>query len=262
MSTPVRQAVIPRPTPARHSDVTLAELFIQLHGAREGSPAWRAARDELVARNVSLVHYLVRRFGSSRESADDLRQVGIVGLIKAVDRFDPGRGVEFTTYATPTIVGELKRYLRDRGWALRVPRRLQENALTVARAATDHYAIAGQAATVAELAKVTGLSEDDVLAALESQHSLSAVSLTEHMTESSTTHHIYADDAQAALEAVENRAWLSSLLRCLDQRERDIVILRFYANMTQSQIASTIGISQMHVSRLLGRALAKLRNSV
>lgn len=260
MRIAARAVDIPRPASSSpDGGRRVAALFAELAAARPHSDRWRAIRDELVERNLALAYYLVRRFVSRADSGEDLRQVAIIGLIKAIDRFDASRGVEFSSYATPTVLGELKRHLRDRGWAAHVPRRMQENALTVSSATTELFGTLMRAPTIAELAAHTGLSTEDVLEALDSQRGFSALSLD---TESDTgfTHPV-ARAAEVALERAENRAWLATLLRRLTPRERHIVVLRFYANMTQSEIALAVGISQMHVSRLLSRALTKLRSA-
>ncbi len=186
-----------------------------------------------------------------------------IGLIKAIDRFDLGREVEFSTYATPTIVGEIKRHFRDRGWALRVPRRLQENALTVSKATSMLFHELSRSPTIAELAHSTGLSEEDVLEAIDSSHAYATVSLDAQFASDSPGAPTppTAGDAAVALEGVENRASLRPLLEQLSERERQIVLLRFFGNMTQSEIAAEVGVSQMHVSRLLSRSLARLRSS-
>jgi RNA polymerase sigma-B factor len=233
--------------------------------AERGSALWQTLRDELVSRHLPLVHFLVRRFRGRGEPLDDLVQVATIGLIKAVDRFDPDRGIEFSTYATPTVVGEVKRHFRDRGWAIRVPRRLQENILAVSRVSAELFGRLSRSPTIAELAAGTELTEEDVLEAIESSHAYTTVSLDAEMDDvktASAPSHPAAGDAQAALEGVEHRASLRPLLGQLDERERQIILLRFFANMTQSEIAAEVGVSQMHVSRLLGRTLARLREGL
>jgi RNA polymerase sigma-B factor len=258
-----RRGHIPRPAgPAADSTASVHELFTRLASTERGSAVWQTLRDELVRRHLPLVHFLVRRFRGRGEPLDDLVQVATIGLIKAVDRFDPERGIEFSTYATPTVVGEVKRHFRDRGWAIRVPRRLQENMLTVTHASAELFAQLSRSPTVAELAARTQLTEEDVLEAIESSHAYTTVSLDAELDEVATVSPQPAADAQAALECVENRASLRPLLGQLDPRERQIILLRFFANMTQSEIAAEVGVSQMHVSRLLGRTLARLREGL
>jgi len=240
------------------------ELLLALSQLPPDDPARAPLRDELVQGHLPLVEYLARRFSGRGEPLDDLIQVATIGLIKAIDRFDPERGVEFSTYATPTIAGEVKRHFRDKGWAIRVPRRLQELKLALTRASADLTHKLGRAPTVAELAAQLEISEEDVLEGLESAHAYSTVSLDAPDSEE--------DDGPAvadslgmvddALEGVEYRASLKPLLEALPPREKRILVLRFFGGMTQSQIASELGISQMHVSRLLARTLARLREGL
>jgi RNA polymerase sigma-B factor len=259
-------AVIPRPaSPAGNGAATSAELFTRLAGAEPGTAVWQTLRDELVRRHLPLVHFLVRRFRGRGEPLDDLVQVATIGLIKAVDRFDPERGIEFSTYATPTVVGEVKRHFRDRGWAIRVPRRLQENMMTVSRVSAELFNTLSRSPTIAELAAGSALTEEEVLEAIESSHAYTTVSLDAELHDpasATVAPHPAAGDAQAALEGVENREALRPLLGQLEERERQIILLRFFANMTQSEIAAEVGVSQMHVSRLLGRTLARLREGL
>jgi RNA polymerase sigma-B factor len=192
-------------------------------------------------------------------------QVATIGLIKAVDRFDPERGVEFATFATPTIAGEIKRHFRDRAWAVRVPRKLQEQKAVVSRATTDLFQTLGRSPTVTELAASTSLSEEQVLESLEIQ-AYTTVSLDAEPTRDApalgTSLGEVLGGLDAALEKVEYREALRPMLEKLGERERQILLLRFFSGMTQSEIASEIGISQMHVSRLLARTLARLREGL
>jgi RNA polymerase sigma-B factor len=223
-----------------------------------------AARDELITMYLNLVKYLASRFRNRGEPIDDLVQVGTIGLIKSVDRFDPDRGVEFSTYATPTIIGEIKRHFRDKGWAIRVPRRLQELRLRITAATTELTQRHGRSPTVRELAEFIGCTEDDVLQGLESAQAYATLSLdaggSEDEESASIGDTLGFDDE--ALEGVEYRESLKPLLAALPEREREIIMLRFFKNMTQSQIAAQVGISQMHVSRLLARSLAQLREGL
>jgi RNA polymerase sigma-B factor len=242
------------------------ELFTELAAATAAGEEdqRRRVRDELVKLHLPLVEYLARRFRNRGEPLDDLVQVATIGLIKAIDRFDLERGVEFSTYATPTIVGEIKRHFRDKGWAIRVPRRLQEMKLSLTKATAELSQRNGRAPTVAELAQHLELSEDDVLEGLESANAYSAVSLDAPELGDSdapaVSHSLGAIDE--ALEGVVYRESLKPLLEQLPEREKTILMLRFFSNMTQSQIASDLGISQMHVSRLLARTLAVLREGL
>lgn len=237
------------------------QLFADLAVSEPESAPRGRVRDELVEMHLPLVEYLARRFRNRGEPLDDLIQVATIGLIKSVDRFDLGRGVEFSTYATPTIVGEIKRHFRDKGWAIRVPRRLQELKLALTKATSELSQRLGRSPTVAELAGHLGMSEEEVLEGLESANAYSAVSLDapdggdEDAPAVADT--LGAEDE--SLEGVEYRESLKPLLDQLPPREKRILLLRFFGNMTQSQIAADLGISQMHVSRLLARTLTQLR---
>lgn len=218
-------------------------------------------RARLVALHLPLVEHLARRFRNRGEPHDDLVQVGVIGLLKAIDRFECGRGVEFSTYATPTVVGEVKRHFRDKGWSIRVPRRLQEMRLSLASATADLTQALGRAPTVAELAKRLEVPEEDVLEGLESANAYSTLSLDAPETrgEDGPTMVDALGTVDKELEQVEYRESLKPLLAALDPRDRRILSLRFFHQMTQSQIAREIGLSQMHVSRLLARTLNQLR---
>jgi RNA polymerase sigma-B factor len=240
------------------------ELLLALSKLPEDDPSRGAIRDELVQGHLPLVEYLARRFAGRGEPLDDLIQVATIGLIKAVDRFDPERGVEFSTYATPTIAGEIKRHFRDKGWAVRVPRRLQELKLALTRASADLTQKLGRSPTVAELATHLNLSEEEILEGLESAHAYSTVSLDAPDSDDDEGPAV-ADSlgmVDDALEGVEYRESLKPLLEALPAREKRILVLRFFSGMTQSQIAAELGISQMHVSRLLARTLAQLREGL
>jgi RNA polymerase sigma-B factor len=237
-------------------------LLATLATTDPADPAYRVARDALVTMHLPLVEYLARRFRDRGESHEDLVQVGTIGLIKAVDRFDHDRGVELSTYATPTIVGEIKRHFRDKGWAVRVPRRLQELRLSLVRATADLTQQYGRSPTVRELAANLGVSEDEVLEGLESAQAYATVPLEapggeDDDGEGTLRRQLGVEDPD--LEVVEDRETLRPLLAALPERERRIVALRFFHNMTQTQIAEEVGISQMHVSRLLTKSLAQLR---
>jgi len=224
----------------------------------------QAARQQLIERYMSLVRSLARRYASRGEQLDDLVQIGAIGLIKAIDRFDIDRGVELTTYATPNIIGEIKRHFRDHGWAVRVPRGLQELSIQVMRVVEQLTGELGRSPTIPELAEATGASEEEVLEALETSRAYSPLSLSvgssDDDDELDPLESIGADDHE--FEVSEDRAVLEPGMRALDERERLILQLRFYEGLTQSQIAQRIGISQMHVSRLIRRALEKVRAEI
>ena len=272
-TVPVQDAVtdhVPEPrTSSRWGDAERArerELIAVMASVPEDDPAHRRARDELVTLHLPLVHFLARRFRDRGEPLEDLVQVGTIGLIKAVDRFDPQRGVEFSTYATPTIVGEIKRHFRDKGWAIRVPRRLQELRISLGQATAELSQKSGRAPTLAELATHLGISEDEVIEGLEGAQAYSTTSLDAQVGgddgdgSASLVDRLGSDDLD--LEAVEYRESLKPLLAALPSRERRILALRFFHGMTQSEIADEVGISQMHVSRLLAKSLATLREGM
>jgi RNA polymerase sigma-B factor len=257
----------PPPARSEHSspDRTQArELFERLTVLPAGDPERARIRATLVELHLPLVEYLARRFRNRGEWLDDLTQVATIGLIKSIDRFDLERGVEFSTYATPTIVGEIKRHFRDKGWAVRVPRRLQELKLSLTKAIGELAQREGRAPTVSELAAHLQMSEEEVLEGLESANAYSTVSLDAPDSGDEDAPAV-ADSLgmiDEALEGVEYRESLKPLLERLPPREKKILLLRFFGNMTQSQIAAELGISQMHVSRLLARTLAQLREGL
>jgi RNA polymerase sigma-B factor len=264
----------PLPLTAREEQRALSrELLARLHQVSPDAAAQdpelaaerRELRDELVALHLPLVEHLARRFRNRGEPYDDLLQVGTIGLIKAVDRFDTERGVEFSTYATPTVVGEIKRHFRDKGWAVRVPRRLQDLRLQLTAATQELAQSQGRSPTVSELAHHLDISEDDVLEGLESANAYATISLDaggEGGDEEGLAMLDTLGTEDDALEGVEYRESLKPLLAGVGPRERRILLLRFFRNMTQSEIAEEIGISQMHVSRLLARTLAQLREGL
>ncbi len=225
------------------------------------------AREELIERYMSLVRSLARRYSYRGEQLDDLVQIGAIGLIKAVDRFDLDRGVELTTYATPNIIGEIKRHFRDKGWSVRVPRGLQELNVQVSKLIEQLTVELSRSPTIAELAEAAGVDEEAVLEALESGRAYTSVSLSsaggggnDDEGELDPLESLGAEDPE--YEVSEDRAALAPGFKVLDQRERRILHLRFFRGLTQSQIAEEIGISQMHVSRLIRRSLEKIRDEI
>ena len=224
-----------------------------------------AAREQLIEQYMSLVRSLARRYSYRGEQLDDLVQIGAIGLIKAIDRFDLDRGVELTTYATPNIIGEIKRHFRDKGWSVRVPRGLQELNVQLSRIIEEQTVELGRSPTIAELAKAADAEEEEVLEALESGRAYSSVSLSaavgqDEEGELDPLESLGADEPQ--YEVSEDRAVLAPGFRVLDERERTIIHLRFFKGLTQSQIAQQVGISQMHVSRLIRRSLEKIRDEI
>jgi RNA polymerase sigma-B factor len=224
-----------------------------------------AAREQLIEQYMSLVRSLARRYSYRGEQFEDLVQIGAIGLIKAIDRFDLERVVELTTYATPNIIGEIKRHFRDKGWSVRVPRGLQELNVQLSRLMDQLTVQLSRSPTIPELAKASGSTEEEVLEALESGRAYSSLSLStggtqEDGEELDPLESIGSDEHQ--YEVSEDRAVLAPGFRVLDERERKILHLRFFEGLTQSQIAQQIGISQMHVSRLIRRSLEKIRAEI
>jgi len=238
------------------------QLFAELSTLRPGDPRRQRVRDALVEIHLPLVRYLAHRFAGRGEPIDDLLQIGTIGLLHSIDRFEQQRGLEFSTFATPNIVGEIKRHFRDRGWMVRVPRRLQELHAEIGVGVNELTQRFGRAPTVAELAGHLRLSEEQVIEATDSARAYSAVPLD---VPSATTGRTIADglvEADTALEHVELRHALRPVLAGLNERERQALLLRFVENKTQSEIAAVLGVSQVHVSRLLAKTLAELRDQL
>ena len=233
----------------------------ELFDARETSDG---ARNELIEHYLPLAESLARRYQHSGQPLDDLVQIASIGLLKAVDRFDPERGVTFESYAIPTILGELKRYHRDQGWSVRMPRRLQEHTLLIKDAIPLLSQDLGRSPTIAEIAQHAQLSQEEVLEAMDAQDAYASISLDAPIDEdsdSSTLSDRLATDVEE-YEIAEEWAEFEPHLNALPDRERKILVLRFFRDWTQSQIADELGISQMHVSRLLSQTLQKLREAV
>ena len=222
-------------------------------------------REQLVNAYHDFVYFLARKFQNRGEPLDDIVQVGYLGLIKAIERFDPDLGFEFTTFATLTVAGEIKRHFRDKGWSVRVPRGLQELNVQLSKIVESLTVQLGRSPTISELAKASGTEEEEVLEALESGRAYSSLSLSsgsggdgeedlDPLESIGTEEHQY--------EVSEDRAVLAPGFKALDERERKILQLRFFDGLTQSQIAQQVGISQMHVSRLIRRSLEKIREEI
>jgi RNA polymerase sigma-B factor len=226
----------------------------------EGSPAREAIREQVITMCLPFAERLARRFAGLGEASADLGQVAALGLLKAVDRYDPEMGTDFAAYATPTIVGELKRHFRDRGWAVRVPRRLQELRLEINRARNELTHELNRSPTIADLARRLDVDEEQVIEAMTAAGGYRAASLFTPVggEEGSTLLDLLGDE-DMSLAAVDAHESLKPLIAALPEREKDILAMRFFGNLTQAQIAERIGISQMHVSRLLTRTLARLR---
>ena len=237
-----------------------AELLAAMAALPAGHPSRPSLRDRAIEAWLPLARHLAHRYSGRGEPTDDLVQTATVGLIKAVDKFDPERGVDFAGYAIPTIIGEIKRHFRDRTWSVRVPRRLQELRLAITEANATLTHTLGRSPTVPDIATHLGVTEEEVLEGLEGARAYNATSLSTPISADGSTElgeTLGGEDAE--FELAELRVALGPALATLDEREQKILTLRFYGNLTQSQIAEHIGISQMHVSRLLAKALAKLR---
>ncbi|MFD8825091.1 RNA polymerase sigma factor SigF [Streptomyces sp. NPDC059605] len=239
-------------------------LFARLESLEEGTHEYSYVRNTLVELNLALVKFAASRFRSRSEPMEDIVQVGTIGLIKAIDRFELSRGVEFPTFAMPTIIGEIKRFFRDTSWSVRVPRRLQELRLDLAKAGDELAQQLDRSPTVGELADRLGITDDEVVEGMAASNAYTASSLDakpeEDEHEGALADRIgYEDHGLEGIEYVES---LKPLIASLPRRDRTILSLRFVANMTQSEIGEELGISQMHVSRLLSRTLVKLRRGL
>ncbi|MBM2621418.1 RNA polymerase sigma factor SigF [Actinoplanes sp. LDG1-06] len=242
---------------------TATELLSALAELPDTHPDRPHLRERAIEAWLPLARHLAHRYSGRGEPTDDLVQTATVGLIKAVDRFDASRGVDFAGYAIPTVIGEIKRHFRDRTWSVRVPRRLQELRLAITEANATLSHSLGRSPTVADVAAHLGVTEEDVLEGLEGARAYNATSLSTPISADGTTSlgdTLGGEDDE--FELAETRVALGPALATLDEREQKILTLRFYGNLTQSQIADQIGISQMHVSRLLTKALTKLRGEL
>ncbi|MFS0695080.1 RNA polymerase sigma factor SigF [Streptomyces nitrosporeus] len=238
-------------------------LFARLETLEEGTHEYSYVRNTLVELNLALVKFAAARFRSRSEPMEDIVQVGTIGLIKAIDRFELSRGVEFPTFAMPTIIGEIKRFFRDTSWSVRVPRRLQELRLDLAKAGDELAQRLDRAPTVVELAEHLGITHEEVVEGMTASNAYTASSLDakpeDDDSEALSDRIGYEDHGLAGIEYIES---LKPLIAALPKRDRMILSLRFVANMTQSEIGEELGISQMHVSRLLSRTLVKLRKGL
>ncbi len=238
-----------------------SQLHVLLQNAVDGDDV---AREAVLERHLPLVRSLAARYAGRGEPLEDLVQVGSVGLVLALDRFDPERGVPFRSFAIPTIVGEIRRHFRDRAWALHVPRRLKELSLELSKATGSLTAELGRSPSVGELAEYLDVGEEDVIEALEISNAYSTRSLSEPQFEDrdDESYRAALADTETGYLEVEDMALIEGGMATLDQRSRRIVELRFYGGRTQSEIATEVGISQMHVSRLLRQALEVMRASL
>jgi RNA polymerase sigma-B factor len=249
-------------TSAEPADIA-GDLINALAAMPAAHPSRPALRDKTIEAWLPLARHLANRYSGRGEPTDDLIQTATIGLIKAVDRFDAERGVDFAGYAIPTIIGEVKRHFRDRTWSIRVPRRLQELRLQITAANSTLTHTLGRAPLVADIATHLGITEEEVLEGLEGARAYNATSLSTPIGADGTTElGDTLSDGVNDYDNVDLRATLGPALALLDEREQKILTLRFYGNQTQSQIAEQLGISQMHVSRLLTKALGKLRGTI
>ncbi|QWF80091.1 SigB/SigF/SigG family RNA polymerase sigma factor [Amycolatopsis sp. CA-230715] len=247
-----------------HEYEHLRPLFAELASLAEEDPRRAEVRDKLVTGHLPLAEHIAQRFSGRGVAKEDLVQVGTVGLINAVDRFDASRGADFLSFAVPTVMGEVRRHFRDTGWLVRVPRRLKELHLSLSNASTKLSQQLGRAPTPSELAEHLGVTKDDVYEGLEAGNAYNSASLDEVLTsdsDSAALGDLLGED-DAGLIGVENSGALEPLVAALPERERRILALRFVHNLTQTQIAERIGVSQMHVSRLLARSLTALREGL
>ncbi|MEU9250849.1 RNA polymerase sigma factor SigF [Streptomyces sp. NPDC048270] len=260
---PAAPTAPPRP-PSRGADTRALTqvLFGQLKGLQPGTSEHNRVRGALIEANLPLVRYAAARFRSRNEPMEDVVQVGTIGLINAIDRFDPDRGVQFPTFAMPTVVGEIKRYFRDNVRTVHVPRRLHELWVQVNAATEDLTTLHGRTPTTAEIAERLRITEDEVLSCIEAGRSYHATSLEaaqEGDGMPGLLDRLGYEDPELA--GVEHRDLVRHLLVQLPEREQRILLLRYYNNLTQSQISAELGVSQMHVSRLLARSFARLRSA-
>ncbi|HIE50444.1 MAG TPA: SigB/SigF/SigG family RNA polymerase sigma factor [Armatimonadetes bacterium] len=244
-------------------EVDTTELFRELRRLqRGGSPRYEELRTRLIEMHLSLVQSIARRFANRGEPLEDLVQQGIVALINAVDRYDPNKGTKFSTYAMPTILGEIKRYFRDKGWAMKVPRRLQELNLAANRAIETLSQRLDRSPTYEEIAREIGASVEDTIAALEMGQAYELISLEGDLhpeEEGTRTTLDGVGTVDQGLENFDQRAMLEAAIASLEPREQLIIRYRYFEDLSQTEVAARLGISQMHVSRLQRRALRKLR---
>jgi len=245
---------------SRDSDYAhLAPLFVEFAALPAGHPERVALRNKLVTGYLPVVQHISPRFAGRGEPVDDLEQAGTVGLLNAVDRFEPGRGIDFLSYAVPTITGEVRRHFRDRTWSMRVPRRLKDLQSSINGAVGPLSQELGRAPRPSEIAARLGIATEEVVEGLDAQQAYRSTSLDELVSGADTALTDTLGVADAELDKVDYRQTLAPLLDELPERERTILVLRFFGNMTQTQIADRVGISQMHVSRLLAQTVASLR---
>jgi RNA polymerase sigma-B factor len=240
-------------------------MFRKLDASPVDSPEYLRRRDEIVERCLPLAEHIARRFDGRGEAHEDLVQVARVGLVNAVIRFDLDAGSDFVSFAVPTIMGEVRRHFRDNSWAVKVPRRLKELHLRLGTATAELSQRLGRAPTASELAAEVGMNRTEVIEGLVAGSSYKTLSIDSTTSSGDEEVRAIADTlgaVDASLERIENREALRPLLNSLPERERTVLVLRFFESMTQTQIAEYVGISQMHVSRLLAKTLARLRDQM
>ncbi|OBB99315.1 RNA polymerase subunit sigma [Mycobacterium sp. 852013-50091_SCH5140682] len=240
------------------------DMFRVLGGLDEQSPAYAEQREQIVSRCLPLADHIARRFDGRGESREDLVQVARVGLVNAVNRFDVETGSDFVSFAVPTIMGEVRRHFRDNSWSVKVPRRLKELHLRLGTATSELSQRLGRAPTASELAAELDIDRDEIVEGLVAGSSYNTLSIDSGGSGDEDAPAIVdtLGDVDTALERIENRETLRPLLAALPERERTVLILRFFESQTQTQIAERVGVSQMHVSRLLAKSLARLRDQL
>jgi RNA polymerase sigma-B factor len=249
--------------PNEYADVP--EMFHELASVAPDSMEFQRQRDKIVERCLPLADHIARRFEGRGEPRDDLVQVARVGLVNAVVRFDVEAGSDFVSFAVPTIMGEVRRHFRDNSWSVKVPRRLKELHLRLGTATADLSQRLGRAPTATELASELGMERDEVVEGLVAGSSYNTLSIDTGGGSDDDDARAIADtlgDVDAGLDRIEDREALRPLLEALPERERMVLVLRFFESMTQTQIAERVGISQMHVSRLLAKSLTRLRDQL
>lgn len=266
-AAPVAPPPIAHARPAsrtRRHDPGVNEMLGRLATLPDRSAAWEQQREAIVIRCLPLAGHIARRFNDRGIEHDDLVQVARVGLLAAVDRFNPDNGADFLSFAVPTIMGEIRRHFRDRGWAMRVPRRLKEMSVAVSSAIPTMTQQLGHAPTASELAAELDVAREEIVQTLVARDCYRTKSLDAPLTRDCETHTLGATvgAAEPDYELVVNRETLRALILRLDDRQRAVLRMRFFESMTQSQIAERLGVSQMHVSRILARTLAGLRDAM
>jgi RNA polymerase sigma-B factor len=252
------------PTHGAYDDGHAEELLAELAATGEDDPRREQIRSEIVRIHVPLVRHIVRRYTRHNESKEDVEQAAMLGLVKAINRYDPAYGGRFLSFAMPTMTGEVKRHFRDHTWAVRMPRRLQELSLALRSARRDFMQGHGRSPSVTEISAILGVTEEETIEALGATDAYQTVSLDTPVSDDQDTVPLgeVIGDVDPDLETVVDRNALRPLLENLPARERAIMMHRFYGNRTQTEIAELLGLSQMHVSRLIAKTLTRLRDQL